>query len=285
MLSDDFAAKHDLCGYGMEQFQTQVNRDVKEIWHDDNLKIGGTILMWIASRASYEKKELIRCCAELMKEVVNCTGAQTAAAEACIQNSLDWCDGKVDRSQVDVALKDCLIRAKQANGKVEKTAWSALSQLGRCIRSTSSCASLASSVTATLAAAGEDAQAVQQRLAKTVRRCISWDDLDSTIRANKTSPDPRKKTPDEVAADTQRMMAQFEQLLKGIEDAQALKDQAFTSAGTSAEKMRGFLQSNRMSARTQSLVNDKAAELDAADGQPEIAKASAAPPRRPRMTV
>jgi hypothetical protein len=290
MLSNDFAAKHDLCGYGTEQFQTQVNRDVKEIWHDPNLAIGGTILMWIASRAQYEKKELIRCCADLTREVVPQTGAATASAEACIQTCLDWCEGKSDRQQVDAAVRDCLTRAKdaaqKAGGEAERMAWSALAQLGRCIRSVSCCSGLASAVTASAVAAGEKAEVAQQRLADLIRKRIPWDSLESTIRANKTSPDPRKKKPDEVSAETQKIVDQFEQLLKGLAEAQNQKTAAFTSAGTSAEKIRGLLQSGRVGPKAQALIDAKAAELDAADAQPaESSKTSAAPPRRPRMTV
>lgn len=290
MQSDDFAAKHDLCEYGMDKFQDQKKRDVKDVWHDDKLEIGGTILMWIASRAAYEKKELIRCCSALCKEVVDKTGAGAAAAQGYLQTALDWCEGKVDRSKIDEMVRDCLAKAKNAAGKAgaetERMAWSALAQLGRCIRSTSSCSGLASAVTATAVAAGEKAEAAQQRLARTIRSLIPWDSLDATIRAEKTSPAPRKKTPEEVAAQTQQIMAQFEQLLGSLAAAQSQKDAAFASAGTSGDKITRFLDSGRISARTQSLINEKLAELDRDDAQPaESTKPSAAPPRRPRMTV
>ena len=290
MLSNDFTAKHNLCEYGSAQAQMQFDRDLKDIWHDDNLSIGGTILMWIASRAQYEKKELIRCCAELSREVVKYTGQGTAAAESCIQTVLGWCDGSSDRDKIDAMVKDCLTRAKDCSKKTgaqaERWAWSALSTLGRCIRSTTCCSGLASAITHTAEAAGQKAEAVQQSLARTVRRHIPWDKLETTIAANKTSPRPRKKSADEVAAETNRIVSQFEELLNGLAEAQGKKAEAFASAGTSEEKILGLLKSNRISGRTQSLIDQKAQELDAADSvSAEIAKSSAAPPRRPRMVV
>jgi hypothetical protein len=290
MITKDFTSKHDLCEYGLAQAGLQDDRDLQDVWHDEKLPIGGTILMWIASRAQYEKKELIRCCAELSKEVVKYTGQGAAAAESCIQTVLGWCDGKADREQVDAMVRDCLDRAKactsRTGAEAERWAWSALSTLGRCIRSTSCCSGLASAITKTAVAAGEKAEATQQHLAQLVRQRISWNQVETTILANKTSPKPRKKTPDEVAAETKRIMEQFETLLRGLAEAQGQKKEAFASAGTTEMKIRGFLHSNKISGRTQSLINEKAAELEAADlASTESARPGAAPPRRPRMVV
>ncbi len=289
MLSDQFAQKHRLCEFGMSQLNMNTNRPVREMWFDRDMPTCGTILMWIASRAQYEKQALIRCTAECVRETTAWCSAAADQANDAIQTVLGWCDGTRTRDDVERVTLEAISRAKaagkQAGGQVEKQLWAAISSLSRCVRSVSCCSGAISAAVKVAEAAGESAEAWQQRFADKIRSMLPWDEVESAIAADKTSPRPRQKSPEEVAAETKRIVDEFEALLANLKSAQEQKQQVFAAAGTSPERMREFLSPGRLGPRNEAVLAEKLAELDAEDSAAQTAKPGAAPPRRQRMIV
>jgi hypothetical protein len=290
MLLEQFTQRHELCGYGSAQARLLYGRETKDIWHDHGLQIGGTVLLWIASRAQYEKKALIRCCAECCRESLKFMGDSKAAAEDSIRKVEAWCDGNSDRDAIDAMIQDAIQKARAAEEKPGATAeyksWLAVSALGRCIRSVSSCSGLPSLVAAAAEAAGESCVAMQQRLADVVRSRLPWAEVEKSIAANKTSPKPRKKTADEIMEESRRLVAQFEQLLSELAENQEEQEAVLTAVGTSAEKIRSIVESGALGSRNMGILRSQLAEMDANDAaSAEQPRQRAAQARRPRMSV
>ncbi len=176
MLSNEFAQKHRLCEFGMGQLNLNTNRDLKEMWFDENMPTCGTILMWIASRAQHEKKALIQCTAACVREASQWAGAAQADVDAAIDKVVGWCSGSSTRDDVDAVIQQALSKAKaagaRAEGKAEKQVWAAVSSLARCVRSVSCCSGAMSAVATAAEAAGESAEACQKRLAAKIRTML-----------------------------------------------------------------------------------------------------------------
>lgn len=288
MLSDAFADKHRLCDYGQAQATKNSNQEVRDVWDNPNLEAAGTVLFWIASRAQVDKKLLVQCATECAAELLPHFGDDRARGEDAIRKISGWAGGSVSRDEVEKVSRESLAAAMQSkkqdpNG-AKWHAWSAISSLARCIRFGHSTPGFASKVASTAELGGDSAEAAQRRMAAIVRRNVSWDVLEHMIRQNLPSPAPRKKTADEVAAESERIQSEFAKLLDSLDQVRQQKASALAELGTTPEKLSAYVRRGGLGSTNHAALTEKLAELDAEDA-PESSKSGAAPPRRPRMSV
>jgi hypothetical protein len=117
-----------------------------------------------------------------------------------------------------------------------------------------------------------------------IRRNVSWDVLEHMVQQNLPSPSPRKRTADEVAAESEHIQSEFARLLASLDQVRQQKTSALAELGTTPEKLSSFVRRGGLGSANQAALNEKLAQLDA-DDAPESSKSGAAPPRRPRMSV